>query len=561
MAPLLTFNESHRGLAVAATWAGATTVLITAPWLSQPGYLFGTDFPGPRRFASSFSTTSNIPVEAALAFVSRLVTAQVTGKLLYMAIIFVATFAAYQALPVAGFVPRAAASTVYVFNPFVFGRFHYGQLFLLAGFAVLPWVAFELRELCRHASWQRGLGLAVSTSVVGAFTLHLFLVAWFLAVIVYSVHVFCPWHARSRTYTRLIPGAIAVVGTAALSAYWIVPFLLQRSFEARVIGATGPGELTAYAAVPDQQLGLVPNLLGLYGFWAENSGRFTSMKGFVPEWPLVLIVLIGVSALGAVLAIRGRELRMWVICLLVASAGGLVLEMGVSHPWTAGLVHWLDSTFTVYRGMRDAGKWAALFALVYSQLFGIGTAAILDWVRKLELPAVRLEWVTAGAIGLLLAVPLYYGNGLLFGMHGEIKPSEYPAGWYAADRVLAADPHPGRTLFLPWHEYMAYDFIQNQNRIVLSPAVTFFSAPILSSANPEFAGSAPTDPEQESIAQLVAAGATAAWAAELARHGVKYVLVVREVDWQTYDFLAHQPNLNLVHDYQSILLYRNSLVT
>ena len=44
-----------------------------------------------------------------------------------------------------------------------------------------------------------------------------------------------------------------------------------------------------------------------------------------------------------------------------------------------------------------------------------------------------VPWIATGAlvavaIGLLLAVPLYNGNGLLFGMHGEIKPSEYPAG-------------------------------------------------------------------------------------------------------------------------------------
>jgi hypothetical protein len=32
--------------------------------------------------------------------------------------------------------------------------------------------------------------------------------------------------------------------------------------------------------------------------------------------------------------------------------------------------------------MRDAGKWAALLALVYSQLVGLGAVAILDWLRQ-----------------------------------------------------------------------------------------------------------------------------------------------------------------------------------
>src|SRR2546430_16292098 len=104
--------------------------------------------------------------------------------------------------------------------------------------------------------------------------------------------------------------------------------------------------------------------------------------------------------------------------------------MGVSDPLTSGFVHWLDGSVPLYRGMRDAGKWAALLALVYSQLFGMGVAAALDWIRKVRLPASQVELLGATAIGLLLALPVYYGNGLLFGMHGEIKPSDYPAGWY-----------------------------------------------------------------------------------------------------------------------------------
>jgi hypothetical protein len=207
--------------------------------------------------------------------------------------------------------------------------------------------------------------------------------------------------------------------------------------------------------------------------------------------------------------------------------------------------------------MRDAGKWAALLALVYSQLFGLGAGTILNRIRKLHLPASRTEWLGATAIGLLVALPLYYGNGLLFGMHGEIKPSQYPSGWYAADRALSSDPHPGRALFLPWHEYMSYSFVQNQNHVIAPVAPTFFSVPVLTSANPEIAGvPPPTDPDQQAITGLVGAGATGDWASVLAARGVKYVLVAHEVDWHSYDFLAKQAGLGVVGDYGSITVYR-----
>ena len=79
LARFLNFNESRRGLTLAAAWAAAASVLVAAPWLWQPGYLFGTDFPGPRRFGWTFSTTSNVPVEAALAAASE-VPARIAGR-------------------------------------------------------------------------------------------------------------------------------------------------------------------------------------------------------------------------------------------------------------------------------------------------------------------------------------------------------------------------------------------------------------------------------------------------------------------------------------------------
>jgi hypothetical protein len=224
-------------------------------------------------------------------------------------------------------------------------------------------------------------------------------------------------------------------------------------------------------------------------------------------------------------------------------------------------VEWLDAHFSPYRGMRDAGKWAAVLALVYSQLAALGALAILDWLRKWDAPQARVEWIASIAAGLLLALPLYYGNGLLYGAHGEIKPSQYPPGWYAADRMLASDKHPGRTLFLPWHEYMTYEFIRNQNKVVAPPAPSFFSVPVVVSSNPEVPGIArPTDPDQVAITNLVRAGATGNWADVLAARGIKYILLAHELDWSGYSYLDSQPGITKVGDYGSISLYLNSRV-
>jgi len=287
------------------------------------------------------------------------------------------------------------------------------------------------------------------------------------------------------------------------------------------------------------------------------------MKAFVPGWPVALILLLLMAAVGAADTFKhsSRALSAWVAGLLLAGAVALILEMGISSSITAPVASWLDANFAIYRGMRDAGKWAVLLAFVYSQLVGLGTAAIIAAFRKAPDPRAG-EWLRGVTIGVLVALPLFYGNGLLFGAHGEIRPSQYPAGWYAANRVLAADTNPERTLFLPWHEYMSYSFVHNQNRVVAPPAPSFFSVPIVVSSDPEVPGvMPPSSADQDAVTALVQAGSNGQWAEVLNTHRVKYVLLAKELDWTYFKFLDDQAGLSKVGDFGSIILYRNDLAS
>jgi hypothetical protein len=549
-------------LVLSLLWAGFLTLLIAGPWL-LPGYVFGTDWPGPRRIPLPPDLASYAPLQAVLSAASSAIGGEATGKLFICSVLFTAGALAYRAIPAGGFVPRALAATVYVVNPFVYGRLHYGQLFVLAGYAFLPWVAISVRRLLVEPRVATSIVTAASFALLGVLSLHLFFAAGVLAAALVMTHVVATEH-KLLYLKRLAPALLlTTIVSLGASSYWIIPLLKGSGSEGSRLAGIGSGDLKFFAAIPDKHLGLVPNLLGLYGFWAEATNRFTSMKAFVPVWPLILGLLLILCGIGAFAAFRKRdlELRPWVAGLLIAAVVALVLEAGMSQPMTAGLVEWVDAHFSPYRGMRDAGKWAAVLALVYSQLAALGALAILDWLRKWDTPQARVEWIASIAAGLLLALPLYYGNGLLYGAHGEIKPSQYPPGWYAADRMLASDKHPGRTLFLPWHEYMTYEFIRNQNKVVAPPAPSFFSVPVVVSSNPEVPGIArPTDPDQVAITNLVRAGATGNWADVLAARGIKYILLAHELDWSGYSYLDSQPGITKVGEYGSISLYLNSRV-
>jgi len=546
-------------------WSTGLTLVIVAPWL-LPGFLFGTDWPGPRHFSFPNTVTNLAPQLALLALAAHVVPAEIVGKLLIAGTLLVAALGAYRAMPGDGFVPRAVASLVYTVNPFVYGRLHYGQLFLLAAYAILPWLALRVRHFLAAPTPVRGLFVAAWLVLIGALDLHLFLAAFVLCGVMGIIYGISK--ARDREYLAHL-GRGSLVGSAAAvlgSAYWLIPFASGASPEARTVAGIGASDIRVYQAVGDPHLGLIPNLLGLYGFWAESIGRFPSFKLFAPVWPIVLVVLLMIALVGSlwVLLPRGdnsrRDLRPWVIGLLIAGTIALILDVGAADSRIAVLVSWLDRAFPPYRGMRDSEKWAAILALVYAQLVPLGVVAVTAAV-KTRVPSRRLREMTQALVtGLALALPLYYGNGLLFGMHAQLRPSQYPAGWYQADRVLLTDPHPGRAVFLPWHQYLAISFVDNTNKVVASPAPSFFSIPVLISPNGEIPGIVtPGDPDQVAVSGLVIAARAGDWAPILARHNIKYLLLAREVDWRGYSYLGEERGLELVADYGSVVVYRNLL--
>jgi hypothetical protein len=539
--------------------------LVVGPWL-LPGYIFGTDFAGPRLYHFPTAVASYAGVQLALALAGLVLPGDIVGKLLILALLLTAGLTAYMALPIGGFLPRAVASLIYLINPFVYDRLAYGQLNVIGGYAVLPWVASSIRLLLLEPKWQRAIGAASALVILGILDLHMALPAVLLGVAFGVTHAIARRHDRTYLARLVRNGGLTGAMAFVASAYWIVPILARTGPEAIRIAQIGEGDLRAFSTATDPNLGLLPNVLGLYGFWAEQTGRFISMKSFVPIWILLLVVILVLATLGAIATWRGinaikfEAQRAWVVALVCAAAIATILDIGVSEPHIAPIVRWLDSAFTVYRGMRDANKWAAVLAFAYSQLVPIGVIVLMDRTKHRFIVGPAREIAPAVLVALVLAIPLYYGNGLLYGMHGQIRPSTYPAGWYSADHTLVADPHPGRTVFLPWHGYLALSFVKNTNRVVASPAPLFFSVPVVSSQDLEVPGiSPPDDPDQVAVSRLVASGQAADWSVELTKRDFKYILLARELDWNGYAFLNSQPGIAMIADYGSIVLYRNNL--
>lgn len=92
MAPFL--YPGMASVALPIVWAAFIAVLVAGPWLTS-GYVFGTDWPGPRRFAFPADVSSSAALQAALAAVACVISGEATGKVFVFGVLFVAAITTY----------------------------------------------------------------------------------------------------------------------------------------------------------------------------------------------------------------------------------------------------------------------------------------------------------------------------------------------------------------------------------------------------------------------------------------------------------------------------------
>jgi hypothetical protein len=346
-------------------------------------------------------------------------------------------------------------------------------------------------------------------------------------------------------YSAMVAGMWVLV-----SSYWLVPALMGKGGQAVTVASFTEGDRAAFATTGDGVVGRVANVLGLQGFWAEDTGLHILPQEVTPAglWILLTFGLMALVVFGGVVLWRQRrrgELAVFGGCIVI----GALLGAGIGSEWLVAHVPF-------FAGYREPQKFAALVALGYVVLGAVGFAAL---VRRAE----RWGRFRAGLVtGLLLALPFALTPTMPWAAMGQLRAADYPAGWYATNEWLNQDGDDFQVLFLPWHMYMYLDMSE---RVTANPARQFFDKPVIVSDNPEYEGVALAADRSEARkidAALKAASSNSdegqgGFAEALARQDVKYVLLARESDYEEYGWLGRQEGLVRVEDYGSVVLYRN----
>jgi len=413
--------------------------MVWVPELAMRGDFWGTGSSLPRA----------VPSDLVVALLDEVVPGMLLQKAALLGALVVAGTGAARLVRGAGLVGQLAATTLYVWNPFVVERLGIGHWPLLLAYASLPWIHVCARRL---ASGERTLPQLVlwlalaSLSPVGG------LVAGVLAVVGVA--------ATGRGAARPLLWTTAAVG--AVNAPWIVAGAIHGSGT-----VSDPAAVALFAAQGEGVLPPWAAALGLGGVWNAE------------VVPASRTTWVGLAALALVLIVCVAGVRPWRrgtaradrVALAVPAALGLAVALaGAVAP---GAVGWLVAHVPGAGLLRDGPRFLALAAPLQALLFGLGVA------RLAAVPG-RTVGVSLGTALVLAPVALMPDGAL--GLSGRLDAVAYPEEYATARQALEASRgagHDGDLLLLPFTSYRRPDW--NDGRRTLDPLGRYFPVDYLAS--------------------------------------------------------------------------------
>jgi hypothetical protein len=431
-----------------------------------------------------------------------------------------------------GPIAKWSASAFYLVNPFVFERLDSGQVFVLLGYAVLPWAVKALLEgedqETRLGRLLPGVWLAGATAA----SIHYLFIAGLvlLGVIVWRHRLTTLWWAMQ-----------VFVVSVVLDAYLLIPVLGGSSSGV----AVGHGDLEAYKTAGDPIWGLFVNVAGLYGFWRESST--TTPKSDLSAWPVILLALLIVAGVGIAAAWRKGH-RQLAGVLVLTTVTSYFLALGSQGP-TGWLFTILYDHLPGFNVLREPEKFVGLMVVGYAVAFGLGAE---EMVARLTTPRSR-----AIAAIIALIIPLAYTPTIWWGLDGQLKTSHYPASWAAANKVMGTGP--GQILFLPWEEYLSFPWTHGQ--VIANPASQAFSRTVISGDNVQ-TGDLESDSTSKRSAYLMDVFADGPKLHNVGRVvgqlGISYIVLADNTfDAGSYRWLAHQNDLKEVFNQGGLQVWKN----
>ena len=492
--------------------------LLSLDAFSVPGKMPWTSFWSPSFFFGNFLAALNIFLPSYWI-----------QKLMLFAIFFLAGWGMARLAPVSGTKAKIFAGLLYSVNPFTYERVMAGQWWLLLAYASVP---FVIEKMLKFSLFP----LALLLTILANLSTHYFLIAGVL-VLFYSL-----WKRKFRFITMLT-GLLLI-----LNINWLLALLFGRSEIAQSVSTFNRTDLLSFQSISDPNLGLVFNLSSGYGFWAEVFDYFISPKSVVIFWPVLSLFFIILAGFGAYRSVKNKNDSNFplAVCLIVMAFLALDFAGGVALKPISGFMFYLYDKVPFLYGFREPQKLIGFVMLAYAYFGAVGLSAFKKPI-----------FVVIAIVLVLLYTPTVFG-----GFWGQLKPVSYPVSWNRVNEILNKDKGNFLTVSFPWYQYLRYGF--NNNQPVVNTAPYFFARPVITAS---YAHESRIEAlHVDGLLRIEKEGRNLLgedvfdrpdWGVDLAVIGVKYIILTKDDDWQTYHFLDQQKNLIKVSDSPEISLYEN----
>ena len=530
----------------------------------SPGYVLTLDMiftPDAFRVSDSFYGLSNqysvLPFFAFLDFLNIFFSSELIQKLLFFLIFLISGVSIYKLCPEEWGIGRYFAGFLYMLNPFIYVRFLAGHWLILFSYAVTPIVIKGFIDFFESPSSKRSLNIALLLTLVFFIDTH----TPFLLLIVLGVFYIVKMVESRKDAGRVLEISRSVVLVVLfllfLNSYWLVP-----SF----IGSQGPlGEITGsdiyvFTTKQDLNFNTLFTTASMYGFWR---GGYIYAKDLLPFWYLFFIFILFLSVHGFVSNYSHPKHGIYVKAFGVIAVLSVLLAAGISGPF-ASVFEFLFNNVFFFKGFREPQKFVALLVLAYSYLGGLGVVELEKMLKEdntTRKNGSRNRTYAYLIIALALSTPFIYSFTMFNGFWGQLKPTDYPKDWYEVNEFLKQDKQDFNVLFMPWHLYMDFKWLPTPQKRIANPASIFFDKPVIQGDNME-AGtiySSSPNPVSGYIEFLLGNRDKIDNFGELvAPLNVKYILLTKEVDYKSYDFLYRQKDFEAVKDTENFVVFENT---
>jgi len=526
------------------------TLAIMLP-LYKPGFIFLLDMVwGPEIQLSDYllsGLSAGWPLILLFKFISFWLPVSVIQKILLSLLLFGAGTSMYAlAKRYAASYWAMLAGVFYMINPWVYERLLAGQWRVLAGYVLLPIIVKLGLTWLDHLTLRKFIPLAVLFSLYPLLSLHWAYISIFLLGLLLLISL---WQRklqlRKVKILKLSAYGLAFLGFYVLvNAFWLLDFFQASS----AFTSITLHDLAAYQTVSDVRWGPYVNVLALYGFW---NTEFFLPKDTLSLWWLVSFIILLLTGLGAwPLAKRHDRLSLALAIIFIPT---LLVGVGMSSQLTRPLSQGLFLLVPGFQGLRDTQKIVGLLAFTYALLAPLGARYLLEFMQQ---HVAWLRWQTSQLLFFIFIflLPVLGSHTIFWGFQGQLRPADYPASWYQANSLLSQPAD--KILFLPWHGYLSFSFTSYKR--IANPARVFFTAPVVAGQNIDnvFLLERESTDWDQVIFRLVHGFDTLADKLDFfQQENISHIVLVKEVDWERYDFLNNSSHVSRVFDRAELIVY------